>query len=190
MVKKLRWPPAGLGIGTPLNSALTSASDRARFSRSAWVYIAIGVATAAAILALDRLLFAGASLPHIRALRTQSIPMRLVIVLYSAVAEELIYRLISCTLVAWIALLALARVTSTPKRAAEWIGIGASTILFGLAHVANIPNLAHPFIRALTLNGVAGVVLGWLYWKRGIESALITHLAGDCLIYLVVANFI
>jgi membrane protease YdiL (CAAX protease family) len=63
-------------------------------------------------------------------------------------------------------------------------------ILFGLAHVGNLPNVPHPYLRAIVLNGVAGLVLGWLYWYRGLEAAVLAHLGADAAIYLVLASLL
>jgi len=38
---------------------------------------------------------------------------------------------------------------------------------------------------ALLLNGIAGVDFGYLYWKRGLESAMIAHFCGDFVIYVL-----
>jgi hypothetical protein len=32
-------------------------------------------------------------------------------------------------------------------------------------------------VRALVLNGIAGVVLGYLYWKNGLEAAMLGHMS-------------
>src|SRR5436190_13176300 len=101
-LRRVRWPPADLGIGTWLNSVLASESERSRLFRSLWLYIAVGVAAAAGILVLDWLLFAGASLSRIRALRSESVPARLLVVLVSALVEELIYRVFLSTVLAWL----------------------------------------------------------------------------------------
>ncbi|MCA9910883.1 MAG: CPBP family intramembrane metalloprotease, partial [Anaerolineae bacterium] len=34
----------------------------------------------------------------------------------------------------------------------------------------------------LVLNGVGGVVFGWLYWRYGLEWAMIAHFAADMII--------
>jgi len=34
-------------------------------------------------------------------------------------------------------------------------------------------------VRAIILNGIGGVVFGWLFWKKGIESAIIAHFETD-----------
>jgi len=168
------WPPARLGLGTPLNLALGRG-----WKVSLLLATALGVAAPLLILLLDRLLFAGASLQHVRELGALPLPRRTLIVLVSAVTEELIYRVVISTLVAWLSYLILKRQT-----ASIWLGIAVSAVLFGLAHVANL-QVPHPFLRAITLNGIAGVVLGWLYWRRGLEWAVLAHLVADAVLYLV-----
>jgi hypothetical protein len=39
--------------------------------------------------------------------------------------------------------------------------------------------------RALLLNGIAGLALGWLYWKRGLELAMIAHLTTDFVLLVI-----
>jgi membrane protease YdiL (CAAX protease family) len=190
LLRRLRWPPGGLGLGTPLNSALFSDRDRNKFVKSVWQFILVGIATAGAIIGLDQLLFAGVSRQVIRALGAQPVLVRCAIIVFAAISEELIYRLGVSTLIAWLAALALSRVGPVQKTIAIWIGIVVAAVLFGLAHVANLPNAPHPFLRALSLNGVAGIVLGWLYWKRGLEAAIVAHLSANAFIYFGVASII
>jgi membrane protease YdiL (CAAX protease family) len=146
------------------------------------------MATAVVVLGLDQLLFKGESLNRIRSLGEYSWPFRVGIVAYSSIAEELIYRLGVVTLVAVVAKLALRRRGPVAKPVAEWSGILVGAFLFGLSHVGNMPNAAHPVLRAVTLNGFSGVILGWWYWRRGLEAAISAHLAADALIYLGVAS--
>jgi membrane protease YdiL (CAAX protease family) len=71
------------------------------------------------------------------------------------------------------------------EAAAVWFGIAVGALAFGLAHVANLANVPHPYLRAIVLNGVAGVVFGWLYWRRGLEWAVVAHTIADSILYLV-----
>ena len=190
MLKKIRWPPGGLGLGTPLNSALSSNADRKKFVKSVWQFILVGIATAGAMVGFDQLLFAGVSRQVIRALGAQPVVVRCAVIVSSAVGEELIYRLGVSTLIAWLAALTLSRAGPVQKTIAEWLGIVVAAVLFGLAHVGNLPNAPHPFLRAITLNGIAGVVLGWLYWRRGLEAAVVAHLSADAFIYFGIASII
>jgi len=176
---RLRWPPSPLGLGTPLNLAFASPQARP----SLLLATGLGVATPLVMVGLDLLLFAGVSQDRIRLLGAEPLLTRCLIILYSAVTEELLYRVVVSTLVAWLAFLLLRR-TRHGRPAAIWVGILAAAVLFGLAHVANLPDVPFPVLRALTLNGLPAVVLGWLYWWRGLESAVWAHLVADAVLYL------
>jgi membrane protease YdiL (CAAX protease family) len=39
-------------------------------------------------------------------------------------------------------------------------------------------------IRAILLNGVGGVIFGWLYRKKWLESAIIAHFSADIMIQI------
>jgi len=169
------WPPPPLGFGTPLNLALGRG-----WKRSLGLAIAAGVALPPLILLLDRLLFAGVSMERVRAFVAQPLATRIAIVSYAGIAEELVFRVVASTLIAWIVYLVTKRQT-----AAIWIGIVVAAVLFGLAHVANLANVPHPYLRAITLNGIAGIALGWLYWRRGLEWAVLAHLIADATMYLL-----
>jgi membrane protease YdiL (CAAX protease family) len=172
---KQLWPPPPLGFGTPLNLALGRG-----WKPSLGLAVAAGVATPPLILLLDRLLFAGVSMERVRAFVAQPLATRIAIVSYAGIVEELVFRVIISTLVAWLAYLVIRR-----RTAAIWLGIAVAAVLFGLAHVANLANVPHPYLRAITLNGIAGIVLGWLYWRRGLEWAVLAHLIADSVMYLV-----
>jgi membrane protease YdiL (CAAX protease family) len=189
-IRKIRWPVAGLGLGTPANLAVLSPQHRSSLGRVVLIALCIGIAAALLVLGLDQTLFAGVSLERVKAVGELSFGQRVLIVLFSAVTEELIYRLGVATLVASVAFLILRRSTRHAAQISIWLGILVACIFFGLAHVGNLPNVPHPYLRAITLNGVAGLILGWLYWFRGLEAAVLAHLAADATVYLVVASLL
>ncbi len=39
--------------------------------------------------------------------------------------------------------------------------------------------------RALVLNGVGGVVFGWLYWRRGLLAAMVAHFSADVVLHVL-----
>jgi membrane protease YdiL (CAAX protease family) len=190
LIQRVHWPVAGLGLGTPANLALLSPQHRSAIRRMAPVWFFAGVATAVVILGLDQLLFAGISLQRVKAVGELPIATRVLIVLFSSVTEELIYRVGVATLIASVAFLALRKYTSHAASISVWFGILVACLLFGLAHVGNLPDVPHPYLRAIALNGVSGLVLGWLYWYRGLEAAILAHLGADVAIYLVIASLL
>jgi len=152
--------------------------------------ILLGAGFACLMLLMDNLLFAGSGLPRIRSTASLPLWMRAIIPVYAAVTEEVIYRLGIMTVVVWIATFVVRQPTGSPPAAAVWLGIALAAVLFGLAHVANVPNAPRPILRAVTLNGFAGTVLGWLYWKRGFEAAVMAHFGADLFIYLGAASLL
>jgi Type II CAAX prenyl endopeptidase Rce1-like len=187
---QFRWPPQPLGLGTPLNLALASAGTRPLALRNWWLPLVAGVAASIAVLLVDQAFFAGASLGRVREIGAQPLSTRLAIMIFSAITEELIYRLFIATLVAWLVWLVVSRLYREPKQLAQWVGILVAAYLFGLAHVPGLVNVAHPVLRAVTINGIAGIVLGWIYWWRGLELGILTHMVAIATIYIVVPMLI
>lgn len=60
-------------------------------------------------------------------------------------------------------------------------------IIFGLGHLPAAFRLTAPsafeIFRVLLLNGVAGVIFGWLYWTRGLWTAMAAHFMTDLVIH-------
>jgi membrane protease YdiL (CAAX protease family) len=102
-------------------------------------------------------------------------------VVYGGITEELLMRLFLMSLVAWI----LKRVWSTPaglpNRTAFWVAIVFVALLFGVGHLpatAVVTPLTPMIVaRALVLNGVAGIAFGYLYWRHGLEAAMLGHMS-------------
>ncbi len=108
---------------------------------------------------------------------------------YGGIAEEVIMRLFFMTFIVWL----LAKVIKPKGIIIEnnlivWTSIIVAALLFGLGHLPITSELTTItpliFFRALLLNGIAGIVFGWLYWKKGLESAIIAHFSADIIIYV------
>ena len=75
-----------------------------------------------------------------------------------------------------------------------WISIILVAILFGLGHLpitsAVVSITPIVILRAVVLNGIGGIVFGWLYWKKGLESAIISHFVTDIFILIIIPLFL
>jgi membrane protease YdiL (CAAX protease family) len=40
-------------------------------------------------------------------------------------------------------------------------------------------------IKVILLNAVGGIIFGWLYWKKGLESAMISHFSADIVLHVI-----
>lgn len=68
-----------------------------------------------------------------------------------------------------------------------WMTTIIVAIIFGLGHLPALFRLTDPsyleILRVIFLNGIAGIVFGWLYWSRGLWSAMIAHFVADLVIH-------
>jgi membrane protease YdiL (CAAX protease family) len=109
---------------------------------------------------------------------------RLLACFYGGIAEEILMRLFVVSLLTWILLK-----IKLPRNASVWAAILVSSILFGLGHLpltAGLTAITVPIVaRSILLNGVGGVVFGALYWKKGLESAMIAHFSADIVLQMI-----
>jgi hypothetical protein len=184
---KLRWPPPPLGLGPPLNLALLAPDTRARLARGWWLPPVVGLATALALFATDRLLFGGATMAGTPALSAHPpVGSRVLVAFLGSLFEELVFRVGLASVVAWIAYGLLRRALSDPERVirvAQGIGVLAAVSGVGLMHVGQVGQPSE-FWRIMTINAVGHVVYGWLYWRRGFELALLTHAVVTLVLYI------
>lgn len=102
-------------------------------------------------------------------------------ILYGGITEELLMRLFLVSLAAWLLGRWLKTPAGMPSSGAFWAAIILVAILFGLGHLpttaAITPLTQVLVVRALVLNGVAGIAFGYLYWRHGLEAAMVGHMS-------------
>ena len=181
---KPRWPPNPLGLGTPLNIASLSPETCSQLGRTWWIAPIAGVATAMAMACSDILFFDGITLRNTPDLGPET-PAgdRVLVAIFGSLGEELVFRVGLATLVAWIVYKLLSRTLPNPVRTAQWIGTLAAAIAMGQLHVSQVED-ATRFWRIMTVNFIGNVAYGALYWYRGFEMALMTHMTVTTVLYI------
>ncbi|HUE99527.1 MAG TPA: CPBP family intramembrane glutamic endopeptidase [Anaerolineales bacterium] len=110
---------------------------------------------------------------------------------YGGIVEEVLLRLFVMSLFAWIGSFISKTTEGKPTSAVFWIANILAAVLFGLGHLPAtatiIPLTPLVITRAIVLNGLAGIGFGWLYWKRGLESAMIAHFSADIVLHVLLA---
>jgi len=109
---------------------------------------------------------------------------------YGGFAEEILLRLFFMTLLVWLFSKCIKPSESIIQNSVlMWVSIVLATVLFGLGHLpvtASVTALTPLVVtRAIVLNGIGGVVFGWLYWKKGLESAMIAHFSADIVLHVL-----
>lgn len=106
---------------------------------------------------------------------------------YGGINEELLLRFFFMSLLIYIFMKIKKTDNSKPNTMIVWVSIVLASIFFGLAHLPLTATLTEitPIIvaRAVILNSIGGVVFGWLYWKKGLESAMISHFTADIVLH-------
>jgi len=108
---------------------------------------------------------------------------------YGGIAEEVLLRLFMVSLLVWIGFKIKKTEDGRPTDLGVWLAIILASVVFGLGHLpatAQIIALTGPVvIRAILLNGIGGIIFGWLYWKKGLESAMIAHFSTDIVLHVI-----
>lgn len=106
---------------------------------------------------------------------------KLLAALYGGTTEEILMRLFLMTFFVWLIMKIFKQ--KQPTKTNIIISIFLAAIIFGLGHLPLTASLTtlNPLIisRAIVLNGIGGIIFGWLFWKKGLESAMIAHFTTD-----------
>jgi membrane protease YdiL (CAAX protease family) len=154
---------AGLNVRGPLRSELPFA-------------IGSGLAAGIAIAVADHFAFA----TDYSGAAPRSIVGDLVFgALYGGLAEEVMMRWGLMSLVARIGARLFDRSLDAPSPRVAIASIVVVTLIFAAGHLpaaAAIGPLGVAAVtRVLLLNSVAGVLFGWLFWRRSLEAAMVAH---------------
>ena len=168
-----------LEVGVPLKNYLKDI-----------VKLALPIGTAVALVIKFGDLFFLKYIPQLVA-ATEQMPTwkALLVAPYGGVVEELLLRLFVVTLFAWLFGKITRSIEVTKNNLIMWMAIVAAAILFGLGHLPAtatiLPLTPVVVMRAVLLNGIGGVVFGWLYWKKGLEYAIVAHFTADIVLHAI-----
>jgi hypothetical protein len=114
---------------------------------------------------------------------------RLVIIYVAAVGEELAFRLLLLSVVTGVTMRLLRRAAGVPSQGVVRGAIGLSAFAFAAVHLpawsAVGPLSLGLTLMVMTLNGLGGVVFGYVFVTRGIVAAMWAHAGADCAIQLI-----
>jgi hypothetical protein len=110
---------------------------------------------------------------------------------YGGINEEILLRLGLMSILVWIGRFISKTEDGRPTLAVLWIANILAAVLFGLGHLpataALFPITPLVISRAIVLNGVAGIAFGYLYFKHGLEAAMLSHFTADIILHVLLA---
>ncbi len=172
-----------VGLTSPVAEALASGGDIMQAFRPQWVPgLAGGIAGGVAIVAIAFIW--KPFLPPDLVARVSELGNLLPIttrVLYGGITEELFLRWGLMTLLVWIPWRVFQRRDGGPKPLYFISAILISSLVFATAHLPIASLIAPKLTIALTwyviaANSAFGLIAGYLYWKKGLESAMLAHM--------------
>jgi len=187
-----------IGLGLPfIEGVIKKESVGRTFFYIAVLAVIIGLVGGAFIIGLDSAVFS----PQMETL-VQDLPQEqlenihppawqgLMASFEGGITEEILLRLFLLTLFAWLGSLISKREDGRPKLAVLWSANIIAAVIFGVAHLPatiamGIPATPLVVIRAIVLNGSLGMAFGWLYWRYGLESAMVAHFSADIALHVI-----
>jgi membrane protease YdiL (CAAX protease family) len=189
-----------VGLGTPILDSVSRGepvADRVRAILP--LSIILGVVSTSVVLGLEFFYFQPAMLKELgetaTALNLQtSQPAAwkgFLASFYGGIAEEILLRLFVMSFFVWLGRFISKTSDGRPTKGIFWIANILAAVLFGLGHLPAVsllvPLTTLVVIRTVILNGLIGIACGWLFWKRGLEAAMISHFSADLVLHVLLA---
>lgn len=154
------------------------------YKKTLWISVMLGLVAGVLIFITDKFIFWQSVLSVTNVEPWQGFLASF----YGGIAEEVLMRLFLMSLFVFILNKIFKRKESP---AIVWLSIIIISVLFGLGHLpitASVMDITPLVIlRAILLNGIGGVIFGWLYWKKGLEAAIIAHFSADIVLHVIAA---
>lgn len=146
----------------------------------------VGGCIGAAVL-LGFYAFAPSALIAIQPETPMPLPVR---VLYGGITEEVLIRWGLMSAMAWAGWRVLNRDLQQPSSGVMWVAIALSAFVFGVSHLPSVaqslPQLSGYLAAYITIgNALFGLVAGYLFWRYGLESAIVAHVSAHVLAFAV-----
>lgn len=177
-----------IGFGAPILERLTEKKEVTSYFKSILgISIGLGILAGIVMIIADYLLshFGGISLD----VNIPPVWQGFLGSFYGGVNEEILMRLLFMSLLIWIFFKIKKTDDGKPTLFSIWVAIIIAAIFFGIGHLFITSELTAitPAIigRAILLNGIGGIIFGWLYWRKGLESAMISHFSADIILYVI-----
>jgi hypothetical protein len=111
--------------------------------------------------------------------------------LYGGFTEELLLRWGVMTFLVWAAWRLLQKGEGEPKSIYFVGAIVLSAVIFGMGHLPIASMLSGGLTLPLVIyvilgNSIFGIVAGFLYWRRGLEAAILAHMSAHLVLILAI----
>ena len=180
-----------VGFGLPILEGWLEGREVKSYLKSILgISIGLGILAGILIIGLDYLFsFAGVTINVAQSSINPPAWQGFLASFYGGINEEILLRLFLMTLLVWIFFKIKKTETGKPTKMGIWLAIILAAILFGIGHLPTVMAITTltplVIVRTIVLNAVGGIIFGWLYWKKGLESAMISHFSADIVLHVI-----
>ena len=183
------WAARKVGLRAPVSEALVQRQPVGPVVKHFAIRsMVVGTATGVVVILLDLSVFQpllkGAELPKVA---EPALWKGALASLYGGIVEELLCRLFLLSVLALL-LTWLSGTRDGLRPWAFWTANLLAALLFGVGHLpaaaSLLPLTPVIVVRVLILNAVPGLVMDWLYRKRGLEAAMLAHGIADLILHV------
>jgi hypothetical protein len=183
-----------VGLGATRLSAWLAGASPAPFSRGPLLFsAAVGLVAIVLTIGVDLLFQPYLPAPLAGADGSDVVPYwaGLLTMFYGGINEELWMRLGVMSFVVWLLGVLFARGSEKKPAWMYVFGIAFAAVMFGVGHLAAAPAMFADVttvlvVRIILVNMIAGLFYGALYWKKGIEYAIVAHMIGDIVLHAII----
>ncbi len=182
-----------VGLGLPILEGWLEGREVKNYLKSILgISIGLGILAGTLIIGLDYLFsLAGVTINVTQASITPPAWQGFLASFYGGINEELLLRLFLMTLIVWIFFKIWKTEEGKPTKIGMWLAIILAAVIFGIGHLPTLLAITAPtpllIVRTIILNAVGGIIFGWLYWRKGLESAMISHFSADIVLHVIPA---
>ena len=181
-----------VGLGLPIFEGWLEGREVKSYLKSILgISIGVGILAGILITGLDYLFsFVGVAINITQASVNPPVWMGFLASFYGGINEEILLRLFLMTLIVWVTFKIKKTKEGKPTNIGIWLSIVLAAVIFGAGHLPAVMTITTitplVIIRTIILNSVVGIICGWLYWRKGLESAMISHFSADIVLQVIV----
>ncbi len=182
-----------VSLGAPvIENCIEAESLENRLRPILKIPIILGIVVGIILFILDRFAFALFVEPVTASQAEAPLWQRFLVSFYGGICEEVFMRLFLMTIIVWIIHKLMRKTDIMPSEKGVWLSIIIVSVVFGLGHLPMTSTFMKitpvVVIRAIVLNGIAGIAFGWLYWKKGLAAAIISHFSADIILHVILPS--
>ncbi len=164
----------------------------AGFDHSVKLSLTLGALAGTAIFVMDRFVFSAFTVPLTAFLSSPPVWQRFLYSFYAGIVEELILRFFLLTLFVWISWKIKKTSEGLPTSTGVWLSILLVSIIYGIGYIVSLSSSIEMSVifslGTLTLTVMSGSIFGWLYWKKGLEAAILANFTATLTLLVVLGS--